>query len=57
MRKYGQPMGLGQKIGADNIFFSVHSAVETILAREGRGSAADDGNSLLKGVSGHEKGA
>ncbi|SDY02659.1 SulP family inorganic anion transporter [Nitrosomonas sp. Nm58] len=57
MRKYGQPMGLGQKIGADNIFFSVHSAVETILAREERGSAADDGNSLLKGVSEHEKGA
>ncbi|TYP91582.1 MULTISPECIES: SulP family inorganic anion transporter [Nitrosomonas] len=34
MRKYGQPMGLGKKIGAENIFYSVHSAVETILARE-----------------------
>jgi hypothetical protein len=27
-------MGLGKKIGAENIFYSVHSAVETILARE-----------------------
>ena len=34
MRKYGQPMGLGKKIGAENIFYSVHSAVETLLARE-----------------------
>ncbi|HEY9198805.1 MAG TPA: SulP family inorganic anion transporter [Gammaproteobacteria bacterium] len=36
MRKYGRPMGLGDKIGADNIFFSVHAAVETILQREAR---------------------
>jgi high affinity sulfate transporter 1 len=36
MRKYGQPMGLGEKIGMDNIFLSVHAAVEAILQREGR---------------------
>ncbi len=41
MRKYGQPMGLGQKIGTDNIFFSVHAAVETILQREGRTASVD----------------
>jgi MFS superfamily sulfate permease-like transporter len=35
MRKYGRPMGLGEKIGADNIFYSVHAAVEAILQREG----------------------
>lgn len=44
MRKYGQPIGLGEKIGTDNIFFSVHSAVETILQREGRDKIPDDGN-------------
>ena len=36
MRKYGQPMGLGQKIGTGNIYFSVHAAVESILQLEGR---------------------
>lgn len=36
MRKYGRPMGLGKKIGADNIFFTVHAAVAAILQREGR---------------------
>ena len=36
MRKYGQPIGMNEKIGADNIFFSVHAAVEAILQREGR---------------------
>jgi len=43
MRKYGRPMGLGEKIGADNIFFSVHAAVDSILQREGRtdGSVPD----------------
>ncbi|SDY09031.1 SulP family inorganic anion transporter [Nitrosomonas sp. Nm33] len=44
MRKYSQPMGLGKKIGAENIFFSVHSAVETILEREAHGGVPDDGN-------------
>src|SRR5512139_1917076 len=34
MRKYGRPMGLGEKIGADNIFYSVHAAVEAIMQRE-----------------------
>ena len=34
MRKYGRPMGLGEKIGADNIFFSLHSAVDSILQRQ-----------------------
>ncbi len=38
MRKYEQPIGLGQKIGVNNIFQSVHGAVETILQREGRTS-------------------
>jgi MFS superfamily sulfate permease-like transporter len=36
MRKYGRPMGLDEKIGAENIFYSVHAAVDTILQREGR---------------------
>ncbi len=34
MRKYGQSMELSKKIGTDNIFYSVHSAVEAILDRE-----------------------
>ncbi|MCU0842253.1 MAG: SulP family inorganic anion transporter [Thiobacillaceae bacterium] len=34
MRKYGKPLGLGEKIGVDNIFLSVHAAVETIQQRE-----------------------
>lgn len=34
MRKYGKPMGLGEKIGQDNIFWSVHAAVNAILKRE-----------------------
>src|SRR5512139_2427068 len=34
MRKYGRPMGLGEKIGTDNIFYSVHAAVEAIMQRE-----------------------
>ncbi len=36
MRKYGQPMGIGGKIGRENIFFSVHAAVDSILQREGQ---------------------
>jgi hypothetical protein len=36
MRKYGRAMRLGEKIGAENIFYSVHAAVEAILQREGR---------------------
>lgn len=43
MRKYGQPLGVGKKIGADNIFFSVHAAVEAILQREARDGALPDG--------------
>jgi len=39
MRKYGKPMGLGDKIGQDNIFWSVRSAVDAIHQRESR---ADD---------------
>src|SRR5512139_28933 len=34
MRKYGRPMGLGEKIGTDNVFYSVRAAVEAILQRE-----------------------
>lgn len=36
-------MQLGEKIGAENIFHSVHAAVDAILQREGRiaGSVAD----------------
>jgi hypothetical protein len=34
MRKYGQPMGLGEKIGAENIFLSVHATVEASQQRE-----------------------
>ena len=36
MRKYGQPMGLGDTIGKDNIFLSVHAAVGAILQRDER---------------------
>jgi len=36
MRRYRRAMKLGEKIGADNIFYSVHAAVEAILQREGR---------------------
>jgi high affinity sulfate transporter 1 len=36
MRKYGQPMGVGEKIGEENIFFSVHAAVSAILQRDER---------------------
>lgn len=41
MRKYGRPMGLGEKIGAENIFFSVHAAVRSILQREGLAAGVD----------------
>jgi hypothetical protein len=34
MRKYGQPLGLGKKIGADNIFLSVHAAVDAVRLRQ-----------------------
>jgi high affinity sulfate transporter 1 len=34
MRQYGKPLGIGKRIGEDNIFFTVHSAVESILLRE-----------------------
>ena len=40
MRKYGRAMKLGEKIGADNIFYSVHAAVQEILRREGRTAGA-----------------
>ena len=39
MRKYGQPMGIGEKIGKENIFYSVRAAVEAILSRGGRSAA------------------
>jgi hypothetical protein len=38
MRKFGQHLGLGEKIGADNIFFSIRSAVEAIMQRDARGT-------------------
>lgn len=41
MRKFGQPMGLGNKIGLDNIFFSVHAAVDAILRHEDRINSVD----------------
>ncbi len=41
MRKYGQSMNLGKKIGADNMFYSVHSAVAAILEREERDKIAE----------------
>ncbi len=40
MRKYGKSMGLGERIGMENIFLSVHAAVEAILQREGRSADA-----------------
>lgn len=40
MRKYGQSMNLGKKIGADNMFYSVHSAVAAILERQERDKIA-----------------
>jgi high affinity sulfate transporter 1 len=33
MRKYGQPIGMSEKLGADNIFFSVRTAVQAIQQR------------------------
>jgi len=42
MRKYGQSMNLGKKIGADNMFYSVHSAVAAILGREERDKIAEN---------------
>jgi high affinity sulfate transporter 1 len=41
MRKYGQSMNLGKKIGADNMFYSVHSAVAAILERQERDKIAE----------------
>lgn len=35
MRKYGRPMGLGEKIGMENIFYSLRGAIEAIGQREG----------------------
>jgi MFS superfamily sulfate permease-like transporter len=34
MRKYGKPLGLGEKIGRENIFMSLQEAVAAILARD-----------------------
>lgn len=41
MRKYGEPLGLGQKIGLDNIFMSLQEAVAAILERDARDAAGD----------------
>jgi high affinity sulfate transporter 1 len=41
MRRYGQPLRLGDKIGWDNIFHSIRSAVAAIQQREA--SAGDSG--------------
>ena len=41
MRRYGQALGLGDKIGMENIFFSIRSAVASIQQRDAR--AADSG--------------
>ncbi len=40
MRKYGQSMGIGEKIGRENIFFTVGAAVESVLNRDGHSTAA-----------------
>jgi MFS superfamily sulfate permease-like transporter len=50
MRKYGQPLGLGEKIGRENIFYSVHAAVEAILRREA--NAASTSQAVLSGQAG-----
>src|SRR5512143_938796 len=34
MRKYGQPLGLDKKIGIENVFFSIRSAVAAIQQRD-----------------------
>lgn len=34
MRRYGQPLGLGRKIGAENIFLSLREAVDAIARRD-----------------------
>lgn len=34
MRKYGKPLGLGEKIGSENIFMSLREAVESIKQRD-----------------------
>lgn len=34
MRKYGQPLRLGEKIGMDNVFPSIRSAVAAIQQRD-----------------------
>jgi MFS superfamily sulfate permease-like transporter len=36
MRKYGKPLGLGEKIGRENIFMSLQEAVAAILERDAR---------------------
>lgn len=41
MRKYGRPMGVGEKICSDNIVLSVRAAVGTILSREAQSIAAE----------------
>jgi high affinity sulfate transporter 1 len=34
MHRYGQPLNLGKKIGAENVFLTIESAVESIQLRE-----------------------
>jgi len=40
MRKYGRAMGIGERIGMDNIFLSVRAAVEAVLNRDAQPPAA-----------------
>jgi len=37
MRKYGRRMGVGERIGQENIFYSVHDAVASIVQRDAAG--------------------
>lgn len=40
MRQYGRAMGIGERIGRDNMFLSVRSAVEAVLNRDAQPPAA-----------------
>jgi high affinity sulfate transporter 1 len=54
MRKYGRPLGLGEKIGAENIFMSLREAVDSIVQRDARAADPAQGDGSTAGVIGHE---
>jgi len=48
MRKYGDAMGLGERIGRENIFPSVHTAVESIERRQRQERAGEHAESTAR---------